>query len=387
MTRFLMYSHDTYGLGHFRRSSLIASGLVGADVDNEVLIVTGSPRAHAFRLPDRVDTVKLPSATKDPAGWYRPRKLGGDLGQLVALRSSIVTSAAAAYEPDVIVVDHAPVGMGGELRPLIDLVDRQPHRPRLVLGLRDIIDDASCVAQAWERDDVWSILDAYDDVLVYGDPSVVTTASELGLEHVIGAKITHTGYVAPTMPEPLTNEPFLLVTPGGGGDGQLLLRRFLDGAEDGATAGLRSVIVTGPLLSSSRRAELLVRADRLPSVELVEFSDRMRSLIASAVGVISMAGYNTVVEELAAGTPALLVPRRWPRSEQDIRARRLSTRTQLHHTPLESLTARRIRDFVENCQSPPATSPDAVDLGGVGATVASLHPSPTQARTPTHAQT
>lgn len=384
MTRYLMYSHDTYGLGHFRRTSLIASGLVGADRDNEVLIVTGSPRAQAFPLPDRVDTVKLPTATKDATGAYRPRKLRGALDHLVAVRSSIISSAAASYEPDVIVVDHAPLGMSGELRSLLDLVNRRSRRPRMVLGLRDIIDDARCVEAAWHRDGIWDALDSYDDILVYGDPSVTSTARELGLERRVAARVAHTGYVAPTMPEPLTDEPFLLVTPGGGGDGQLLVRQYLDAVETGATAGLRSLVVTGPLLSARRRAELLVRAERLATVELVEFSDRMRSLIASAVGVISMAGYNTVVEELAAGTPALLVPRCRPRMEQDIRARRLSTRTPLEHCPLESLTADRIREFVGTCHSSPAPANSSVDLSGVGAAVVALSPTPTLARTPSH---
>jgi predicted glycosyltransferase len=71
MTRTLIYSHDTYGLGHLRRCTLLAGGIVGADDDNEVVIVTGSPRAQAFPLPDRVDTIKLPAATKSDDGDYR----------------------------------------------------------------------------------------------------------------------------------------------------------------------------------------------------------------------------------------------------------------------------------------------------------------------------
>lgn len=83
MTRFLLHSHDAYGLGHFRRCSQLAAGLAAADSANDVLIVTGSPRAEAFLLPDRVDVVKLPSATKDAFGSYQPRKLSGDIEWLV----------------------------------------------------------------------------------------------------------------------------------------------------------------------------------------------------------------------------------------------------------------------------------------------------------------
>jgi len=386
MTRFLLYSHDTYGLGHFRRSCLIASGLVDADTDNEVLIVTGSPRAQAFRLPDRVDTVKLPTATKNQSGSYRPRKLGGSIEGLVGLRSDLICSATASYEPDVILVDHAPLGMGGELAATLDLAHRLTNRPRIMLGLRDIIDDHQSVEAAWERVGIWPALDLFDDILVYGDPRVTTTAMELGLEHRTHAKVTHTGYVAPTMPEGQTQEPFLLVTPGGGGDGQVLLRRFLDAVQQGATEGLRSLVVTGPLLSAGRRAEVMTRAESLPSVDVIEFSDRMRSFIASATGVISMAGYNTVVEELGAATPSLLVPRRWPRLEQHIRASRLAQVTNLEHCPLEDLSPQRIRDFADSChQAADPSMAEPLNLSGVAAAVSTFHQLPNPGRTPTNA--
>ena len=383
MTRFLLYSHDTYGLGHFRRCTLLASGLVGDDATNEVLIVTGSPRAHAFPLPERVDTVQLPSATKRDDGSYCPRKLGDDIARLIRLRTELVRAAVLAYRPDVILVDHAPLGMGGELAPVLNDLRHRRRRPRLVLGLRDVIDDAARVGAMWERDGIWDALDHYDEIYVYGDPRVTTTAQELDLAQRTNATVTHTGYVAPNMPEPVTDDPFVLVTPGGGGDGQALLRRYLDAVEVGATAGVRSVVVPGPLLSPRRRAELLVRAARLPSVELIEFSDRMRTLISSATGVVSMAGYNTVVEELAAGTPALLVPRRTPRLEQHIRATRLAPFTQLDSCRLDDLSPERIHGFVSESRDR-SIPPETIDLSGVATVVGALRPSTTTKRERAH---
>ncbi len=367
--RFLLYSHDTYGLGHFRRSSLLAAGLVGARPDIEVLIVTGSPRTQSFRLPDRVDTVKLPTVTKDPRGRYRARKLRMDLAGLIRLRSDLIGSTIDNYRPDVMLVDHAPLGMGGELLPTLEQLRRRPDRPQLVLGLRDIIDEAGRVDAAWHRDGTWKRLDAYDGIFVYGDRRVKTTAVELDLTHRTVAPVRHTGYVAPTMPEPTTDEPFILVTTGGGGDGQTMLRTYLDAVERGATAGLRSMVVTGPLLSSGRRAELMTRASTLPSVEIVEFTDGLRQLISSAVGVVSMAGYNTVAELLAADKPALLVPRCAPRLEQHLRAARLSRRVPgLDHCPMEMLDGDRIRAFMDRALAGPS-APAAVDLRGVHNTV------------------
>ncbi len=384
MTRFVLYSHDTYGLGHFRRCSLLATGLVGADPTNEVLIITGSPRAQSFTLSERVDCVKIPAVTKDDGGAYQPRKLGGDIGELIDLRSNLIWTTVASYQPDVVLVDHSPAGMGGELRRLLTGLDRLPLRPRMMLGLRDIVDEAGRVDRDWQRHGIWDLLNYYDEVLVYGDPSVTTTAQELDLESNTRTMVSYTGYVAPTMPEPMVDEPFVLVTPGGGGDGQALLRRYLKAVEAGALGSMRSLIVTGPLLSSGRRAELLLRSQRLPSVELIEFSERMRLLISSATCVVSMAGYNTVVEELAAGTPALLVPRSRPRLEQRIRASRLAAVTPVEHCPAEFLSPERIRNFLE---SSPRNSnqPAGVDLSGVAGAVGRLCQNDLHERSPANA--
>ena len=282
--RYLLYSHDTYGLGHFRRAALIAGGIVAASPTAQVLIATGSPRAQAFSLPERVDSLKLPAVTKDGAGCYQPRKIMSDLDELVELRSSLLAAACATFRPDVIVVDQAPTGMAGELIPMLQMIDNLAVRPRLVLGLRDIVDDAASVAEQWRRHREWEWLERYDDIAVYGDPQILTTADELSLASRLPARVTHTGYVAPNMPEASPCEPFILVTPGGGGDGQALIRKYLDAVDVVSGAGIKSLIVTGPLMSASRRAELVLRTQERPEVEVIEFSDNMRQLVASSIG-------------------------------------------------------------------------------------------------------
>ncbi|RMD49934.1 MAG: hypothetical protein D6835_04910, partial [Candidatus Thermofonsia bacterium] len=58
--RILLYSHDTYGLGHLRRSLSIA-GQIASDIPNaHQLLLTGSMVAGAFALPPRLDMIKLP---------------------------------------------------------------------------------------------------------------------------------------------------------------------------------------------------------------------------------------------------------------------------------------------------------------------------------------
>ena len=58
--RILMYSHDTFGLGHLRRCRTIAHSLVENYRGLSVLIISGSTIAGAFDYRVRVDFVKIP---------------------------------------------------------------------------------------------------------------------------------------------------------------------------------------------------------------------------------------------------------------------------------------------------------------------------------------
>lgn len=374
--RVLIYSHDTYGLGHLRRSLLIAEGVTAAPGFRSVLVATGSPRAQAFRLPQGCDTLKLPAVTKTGAGGYRSRTLRMPIDDLARLRAEMLRSVARSFRPDVILVDHAPAGMHGELRPLFDELRRWPRRPRLVLGLRDVIDDARRVRDQWDRVGAWHLLDElYDRVLVYGDPSVPSTADELGLRSRIPGKVTAVGYLGRTIPRcPDPADPFVLVTTGGGGDGHALLRSYLSYLERlPARAGFRSVLVSGPFLSSRREREVAARArDVDQPVEMLPFTDRFEGLLGRATGVVSMAGYNTVMEVLSAGVPALLVPREAPRLEQRIRAERLARVADVEWAPAERLDDRRIGRFVDRVMAGWPRASATLDMGGVARTVAEL---------------
>jgi predicted glycosyltransferase len=375
--RVLVYSHDTYGLGHLRRSLLIAGGLASTSRVGSVLIVTGSPRAQAFRLPQGCDTVKLPSVTKSPAGKYRARTLSLQMQDVIRVRSELVKSTFEAFGPDLILVDHAPLGMLGELRPLLDAVGRGRSRVRLVLGLRDVIDHAASVDDEWSRLGAWPFLESvYDRILVYGDPSVTTTAQELGLPGRFPSKVSHVGYLGrPIRREHDSADPMIVVTAGGGGDGHDLLRAyaaFLEWLPH--PVPFRSVVVTGPLMSRRRREELQGRFRDIPHrLEVHTFTDRLEELLAAASGVVSMAGYNTVVEVLSAGKPALLVPRDRPRLEQRIRAERVAGRVPaVEWCPTADCTPQRIWGFVNRAIVQPHGSTPSVALDGIDAAVLDL---------------
>ncbi|MDP8955754.1 MAG: hypothetical protein M3N24_02190 [Actinomycetota bacterium] len=296
------------------------------------------------------------------------------------LRAEMLRSAAKSFRPDLILVDHSPVGMQGELWPLFHDLNKGP-RPAVVLGLRDITDDPDAVIREWNTSGAWDAIGGvYDRVLVYGDARLPTTAQDLRLPERFPGKVKLVGYLGRTIPPPAESPngvPTVLVTAGGGGDGHHLLSgylSFLEGLRE--RHRFRSVVVTGPFLSRSRQREVRERCRRLgSSVEMVSFTDRFEELLVSACGVVSMAGYNTVVEILSAGVPALLVPRRTPRMEQSLRAERLAALDGDFVSIADAPDPAAIARFVERVTNASASKspPPAVRMDGLPATVAELH--------------
>jgi predicted glycosyltransferase len=58
--RVLIYSHDTFGLGHLRRSRAIANRLVQRNPEASIVIISGSPIIGSFEFGDGVDYVRVP---------------------------------------------------------------------------------------------------------------------------------------------------------------------------------------------------------------------------------------------------------------------------------------------------------------------------------------
>ena len=368
--RVLIYSHDTYGLGHLRRSLLLAERLTRLPSRPRVLVATGSPRAQAFRLPQGCDTLKLPAVLKQSDGSYGPRSLGVGIDDLVALRSRILVGALEGFRPDLVLVDHAPLGMAGELGPVFDTVGRMARRPRVVLGLRDVIDDAAVVERAWSRDGVFEAIDrVYDEILVYGDPAILTTARELALDSRLSGRVHHVGYLGRRLDGAASEDKKgrLVVTGGGGGDAHRIFRAVVSWLRHrGCAVEEGCDIVAGPFLSR-RRHDALARdiAELDGDVTLHDFVDDLGARMASASGVIAMAGYNTVVEVLSCGVPALLVPRSEPRREQTIRAERVAPVADLQVCGARTLDERCFETFLEAARAGRDRVAPALDLGGL----------------------
>jgi predicted glycosyltransferase len=333
MKRILIYSHDTFGLGNIRRMLEIARHLVQSSSEISVLVITGSPMLHAFRMPAHIDYVKLPCLSRNVDGRYGARFLDLSLHDTVRLRANIIRSTIADFCPDLILVDKKPFGVEDELSGALVDLQSKVHRPKLVLLLRDILDSNEATTRVWRKNGYFEAIEAYyDQVLVVGAPQIFDLRREYQFPPFAAAKVQFCGYIARepgrTPREEIRRqlgvagrEPLVLVTPGGGEDGFSLVATTLE-----ALAALpvsqcpRVHMVCGPEMNDDQRITVHLAAQSLPQVSIQDFSDDMMSLMAAADVVLAMGGYNTVCELLTLRKRALLVPRVKPGLEQLIRA-------------------------------------------------------------------
>lgn len=325
--RILFYSHDSFGLGHLRRSMTLASSAAARYPTAEVVVATGSPCATHFLSPPGVDVLKLPSITKDTEGRYVARTLRRDLESILALRGRLLEGLVESFLPDVLVVDHQVLGLHGELGGALRRA--RALGTRTVLGLRDVIDEPAVVRRAWDDEAIQAALaTGYDRVCVYGCPRVFDPRIEYALAPEIARRMHFLGYVVRAAPRRAlsalpSDRPRVLVTTGGGEDGATRIEKYLECLRV-APVFWDSVVVLGPLLDPPQARRIKRRARNLPGVDVHVFHSDLPHLLGEVDAVVSMAGYNTTAEILQSGVSAVFLPRCFPRREQQLRAERLA---------------------------------------------------------------
>ena len=325
--RILVYSHDTFGLGHLRRSRAIANAIVGRWPDASVVIISGSPVIGNFEFGSGVDYIRIPGVTKLPDGDYRSLNLNVPLDSAVGLREAIILRAAEVFQPDVLIVDKEPTGFRGEVMTALAYLKRLGCR--LVLGIRDVMDEPALLVPEWDRKGATQALrDYYDEVWVYGLRDVYQPLAALHLPSDVERRITYTGYLRREVPQAstaakypkITKQPFILVTTGGGGDGDELMDWVISAYENDPDLEMPALLLFGPFINRERRRSFLDRISRHPKLDALTFDNKIELLMQKAAAIVAMGGYNTFCEILSFDKRALIVPRTRPRLEQHIRA-------------------------------------------------------------------
>jgi len=368
-----MYSPGMVGFGHIRRNASIAQAL-RCSAQPVIIMIAEARQAGALPMPEGVDCVTLPALRKEADGCCKPRYLDVSNQELIELRSKVISRTIKAFEPDVLIVDHLPLGAARELARTLERA-RKHGTPRCVLGLRDVLQDPESVRNSWSQQaNLEALQDYYDAIWIYGDPAVYDPVREYGLFDQVAAKVHYTGYLdqRPRLEfaraqaaQVLANLPpgrLAACVVGGGQDGAALAWAFVQADLPPDTTG---VVVTGPFMPGEIRQRLRRFTETRPNFKLLEFVPEPAALIHRADRVIAMGGYNTICEVLSFEKHALIVPRVSPKPEQLIRAERLRDLGLLDMLHPDQLNPRVLTTWLARDLGPPPPCRSLIDFSGL----------------------
>ncbi|MFQ5588093.1 MAG: glycosyltransferase family protein [Nitrospiria bacterium] len=401
--RIFHYSHDTYGLGHIRRTLAIAEALAADFPQASQLVVSGTPQPSCFKLPEGLDFIKLPDMDKPSDHTFHAPSLLLSSDALKNLREKMILDAIKHFKPDVVVLDKSPAGVRGEMLPALKYLKAVRPKTKLVLGMSDIEDDAM-MAREYARDDTdtpkngnaasegsirgqWRangipelIAEDYDLILHYGNREIYDPVSEYRLSRKAEAKMVSCGYIGRTDPAvpkedirhalKMKTDKLVLVTAGGGQDGFGMLDFYLKTlslSADPAKTPFDSVVVPGPLMSTAQRRELQAYQAKGVPFTLLDSTNDLFSYLNAADLVISMGGYNSLCEILSLQKRAVIIPHVKPRVEQLIRAGRFAVRGLVDMIHPQRLNADILWTKIqEGLNGAPGTSPKeaGIDMNG-----------------------
>src|SRR5437764_580596 len=190
-----LYAQDTHGMGHVTRTLTIARHVLARYPNAVAYVATASPVAGQFALPPRCDYIKLPTLLTPDGVRLAPPQEEDVKRHFRRLRGAILRDAVLGLEPDVVLVDHEPLGAKGEFADGLAALKAQRPETRFVFGLRDIMDDTVRIRAQWRELGVYEALEhLYDGIAVYGSPALYDVAEAYGIPPCVRPKLHYCGY-------------------------------------------------------------------------------------------------------------------------------------------------------------------------------------------------
>ncbi|MCG6916320.1 MAG: glycosyl transferase [Deltaproteobacteria bacterium] len=328
------YCQHVLGIGHYFRSLEIARALYR----HELVLVTGGPPVEV-RLPPHVTEYRLPGLQMDGSFTVvSPTDKNRSLDEVKEERKKLLYSLFERTAPDIFLIELYPFGRRSfafEVEPVLEAVRRGDFpSAKIICSLRDILVEKKN-HQTYEQR-VLNILNKYfDGLLVHADETLVSLSETFESADKIRIPLAYTGFVTPrpsadggrkvrTRLGLQGKEALVVASAGGGRVGHELLRAVVEA--HACLAGkrpLRLCVFTGPFMSEANFSDLSDRVASLPGIEVARFTEDFLAYLSAADLSISMAGYNTCMNILAAGVPSLVLPFAQNR-EQRIRAEKLA---------------------------------------------------------------
>ena len=226
--------------------------------------------------------------------------------QRKAVRIAMLEELAARLRPDVVIAEHFPFGrrqLAEEFLSLIAAAKTARPEALVLSSVRDVLvtPRSDRIAEAEER-----IAGLFDAVLVHGDAGFLSLDRSWPVGEGLAEKLRYTGYLADDRPAGTVQENGEVIVSGGGSAAALPLFACAVAAARLDRSGRRWRLLAGRGMTDSDLA--LLAAEAPEKVVIERARPDFPALLAGCTVSISQAGYNTVLDLVAAGRPAIVVP-------------------------------------------------------------------------------
>jgi predicted glycosyltransferase len=372
----VFYCQYVWGMGHLFRSIELARALA----DHRVILVAGGEEV-AVELPAHVERVRLPELHMDE--HFTTLLTKAPERSVAAIQRERADALEALFDrvrPQIFVVELFPFGrsaFGFELEPLLEAIRRGRYGPvRTACSLRDVLvekrDPAAYEARVLDGLHRW-----FDLLLIHSDERLLPLRETFSRFEDIRIPKVHTGFVA-ARPD-LENgrrlrrnlgvspdENLVIASCGGGRSGYRLMRAVLEACRRLPHRPLHLEAFCGPFMNAEDFGEL--EALRAPGRAVHRFTPQLIDYLSAADLSISLAGYNTCMNLLATGVPALVLPYSRQR-EQPWRVQKLMGCLPMIVLSEDDLESERIAAFIETGLAlQRRAGPATVNLDGAAAT-------------------
>jgi len=374
--RVFLYVQHLLGIGHLKRALTLARAMQARAL--QVTLVSGGFQVAGLAT-DGIEMVQLPPAGAadltfasllDAAGnpvdeaWRRARR-------------EALLAAYQRVDPQILMVELFPFGrrqMRFEILPLLEAAAAARPRPLIVSSVRDIVGGGPRSADR-QRETLGYVERYFDRVMVHGDPTLIAFDRSFGLAGALGARLHYTGYVvdraASAAADPTAGRDEVMVSAGGGAVGQALLETALRARPRSRLAQRIWRVLTGVNAPAQEFAAIQrLAADQghgqgQGRVIVERARDDFVTRLANCAVSVSQAGYNTVMEVLAANTRAVVVPfAAGAETEQSLRAGLLAERGLLQVIEESHLSPEVLAEAIDRAASDATRSGSALDLDG-----------------------
>ena len=364
----LFYCQHSLGMGHLIRSLALAESLAERF---HVMLLNGGRLPKGVVIPPGVQVINLPPLGIDEANQLVSHDKRISVERALDRRKKMIRTCFDNLRPAVILLELFPFGrkkFAGELRPLLEAAHSNETRSLIVCSLRDIL-VSDRVNQQKHDDRAATLANQFLDlVLVHSDPSFAHFDESFHPSIPLKVPVMHTGFVVPRHRSTAKSEKprkRIVVSAGGGLVGEPLLRVALDALshfENDPEVEMK--IIAGPFFPDEAWNALRIAARGKPHLSVVRHVSNLCEELEGAAVSISQSGYNTCLDILRAGVPALLVPfARGNENEQEKRALRLERLGAAKVLNQENLSAADLANAIREAMNLKMSKPQ-LDLNG-----------------------